>query len=434
MIKKIKRLIEIGLGHVFGAYTINKIIAFATNFVIVRILSKDDYGYFSSAFNIYCYFNIFTGLGMLSAELLFCTEDRDEIERRAIYKYTLLAGLLSNVVLGFIIFGYGAFGPNAIPESRKYIMMFSGLLAVEYIAQYMMCYFRTKKNNKVFSRLSSANSLLYLIFGGLGAFFFGVPGTISGRYLAYIIISLISIILLRQNKIDLFNKYTVQRGIKKEIWVYSLKNGATTFLNQIIYLIDVTLISTLIADPEVVASYKFATIVPESLSFIPQAIMVALIPYYVSNLGNQNWIKRNTTRLIVAMGIANAIITLLLIVTAPLVINILGSEKYSDSLVYYQILSLSYFFLATFRLMSTSLLSVFRKTTYNLVVAAVTGVLNIILDYVLIKNFQAIGAAWATVLSVIIGSVLSLPYLLYVINTNKLGRKKEDTSGEKNYD
>lgn len=425
MKETIKRLYNIGLGHVFGAYTINKIIAFATNFVIVRLLSKNEYGFFSSAFNIYSFFNIFTGLGMLGAELLFCTEEREEKERRAIYRYTLLAGLVSNIILGIGIVAYGTFGPNSIPESRKYIIMFSGLLAIEYFAQFVLCYYRTKKNNKAFSWLSTLNSVTYFAFGGIGALILGVEGTIIGRYLAYIIVASVGIYYLRDNISDLFNRNRLDKKLKKDIWTYSLKNGASTFLNQVIYLIDVFLISTIIADSEIVASYKFATIIPESLSFIPQAIMVALIPYFVSNMRNNNWIKTSTRKLLLYTGTLNIVITVTLIISAPIVIQIAGGEKYADSLIYYRILSISYFFLATFRLMSTSLLSVFRKTTYNLFVAAITGILNILLDYIMISKYQAVGAAWATVLSVVIGSVLSFPYLMHIINSNKLGYQND---------
>ena len=94
--KYLKKLKKIGFGQVFSAFAINKIIAFVTNFLIVRFLTKSDYGLFSSAFNIYSFFNVYTGLGMLSSELLFCTEKRSPIEKKAIYKYTLLCGFFAD--------------------------------------------------------------------------------------------------------------------------------------------------------------------------------------------------------------------------------------------------------------------------------------------------------------------------------------------------
>ena len=426
MKRKIKKIIDIGLAHVFGAYTLNKVIAFLTSFLLVRILSKTEYGYFSSAFNTYSFFNIFTGLGMLSAELLYCTEERNYNEKRGIYRYTLLSGLVVDLILGIIICGYGVWGPVSIKETRVFISMFSLLLCFEYFSQYILCVFRTKKDNHNFSFLSMIISASYLLFGCGGAFIAGVYGAIIGRYIACSVVIVIGILRLGANKSDIFNNISIRVNLKKEIWDYSLKSGLSGFLNHVIYLIDVAMLSYIIADPDIIASYKFATLIPESMSFIPQAVIVTVLPYFISNMSNREWIKNNTKKLVLLMGVFNAFVTLSLICLAPFIIHVFGGEKYSDSVIYFRILSISYFFLATFRLFSTNLLAVFRKVSFNIIAAAITGIINIFLDYFMIVHFKAIGAAIATVLAVVIGSCISLPYLIHVINHERLGIDKTD--------
>lgn len=95
-----------------------------------------------------------------------------------------------------------------------------------------------------------------------------------------------------------------------------------------------------------------------------------------------------------------------------------------DSIPYFRILSISYFFLGTFRIFSTNILGIFRKTTFNLFVAILTGIANIVLDFVLITHYSAYGAAWATLVVLILASVLSFPYLLKEVFVNsKSGTK-----------
>lgn len=416
MIKEvIRKVLKIGLGHVFSAYAINKIIAFLTNMLIVRFMSKSEYGLFCSAFNIYTIFNIFTGLGMLSSELLFCTEARNIDEKKAIYKYTLVCGFLVDIAFGALMALYGLLDLASIKESSLLIVLFSGLLAIEYIMQYLLVYYRTKLDNKRFSYLSTINSASYLVFGSIGALWSGAIGTIIGRYFAMIITIIIGLLFLKGDFTDFINNKKIHISLKKEIWVYSIKMGVSSFLNQVIYLIDVALISFIIANSEIVASYKLATLIPEGLSFVPQAIIVTFIPYYVKNQKDNAWLKSNTKKLICSLAIINLLITILLLLFAPVIIQIIGGRQYSDSVYYFRVLSISYFFLSTFRLLSTNILAIFRKTSFNLIMAGITGVTNIILDIVLINKFQAMGAAWATVISVVVASALSFPYLLRLI-------------------
>lgn len=413
--KNATKIWKMGLGHVFSAFTINKVIAFVTNILIVRFMSKSEYGLFSDAFNTYSFFNIFTGLGMLGSELLFCTEKRPEHEKKAIYKYTLKCGFLVDIILGFVMLCYAYSGVMPIAESKPILIGFAGLLAFEYIMQYFLIYYRTKLDNRKFSFLSVINTSSYLIFGVIGAYVFGAMGTLLGRYFAMLVPIVVATLSLKENITDIRNDFLLETRLKKDIWIYGIKNGLSSYLNHVIYLIDVAIISYIIADPEIVASYKLATLIPEGLNFVPHAIIVTVIPYFVKNKDNKGWIKQNTFKLLVSMGIMNCFITLFLLFSAPLLINLIGGEQYSDSVIYFRILSLSYFFLGTFRLFSTNVLAIFRKTTYNLVVAAINGVLNIILDVILVSNYQAEGAAWATMISVVIASMLSFPYLLHTI-------------------
>ncbi len=328
----------------------------------------------------------------------------------------MICGFAVDIILGLVMIGYAFSGFMKLKDAQPLVLGFAGLLALEYIMQFFQIYFRTKLDNRKFSFLSVTNSASYLIFGAIGAYLYGAIGTLFGRYIAMIIPICIGMFLLRKNYTDIFNRNRIDNTLKKEIWNYGVKNGLSSCLNHVIYLIDVAIISYVIADPKTVASYKLATLIPEGLNFIPHAIIVTMIPYFVKNIDNQEWLKRNTRKLFGAMCVLNLLITVALLVAAPLLIRIIGGEQYSDSVTYFRILSLSYFFLGTFRLFSTNLLAIFRKTTYNLVVAGLNGILNIILDITLINRFSATGAAWATMLSVVIASLLSFPYMLYTIN------------------
>lgn len=59
LIVRIKTLVSklraSGFFHVFGSTVINKIVVFASGLILVRILSKADYGVYTYANNIYSF-------------------------------------------------------------------------------------------------------------------------------------------------------------------------------------------------------------------------------------------------------------------------------------------------------------------------------------------------------------------------------------------
>ena len=70
LIKKIaSKLGNTGFFHVFGSTAINKIIGFASGIVLVRLISKSEYGVYSYAYNLLTFFMIACGFGAVSGIL-----------------------------------------------------------------------------------------------------------------------------------------------------------------------------------------------------------------------------------------------------------------------------------------------------------------------------------------------------------------------------
>ena len=96
----IKKLLNTGFFHVFGSNVINKIISFMSSIVLVRILSKTEYGAFTYSWNIYCIIAIFNGMGAESGTLQLASEHSGNEEyARQISDYGTRVGLTFNIGL-----------------------------------------------------------------------------------------------------------------------------------------------------------------------------------------------------------------------------------------------------------------------------------------------------------------------------------------------
>ena len=423
--EKFKALVKTGLFHIMGATSINKLIAFLSSIVIVKIMSKYSYGLFSGAFNVFQIGILFNGFGISSATLFFASEKEDEETRRTTYKFAIRYGFAINVLISLGIFCYACWGHLGIEETRPYILSLAAMPLIYFFTDYFAIVLRTRKENKRYALLLNINSISYMLLASAGSFFFGIPGTIAGRYLSYLITAVIGFIFTK--------KYIFVRETKsadpertKKIVKYAAFSGGVTALNTILYRIDIFLISFLVADALQLATYKVAALVPENLNFVPASILVVFLPLFIEHSEDRNWVVKNARKLFIAMAAVCGVISLLMFAFARFAILLLWGEQYLDGVPVFRVLAVSFFFLGTFRSTSTNILQALGKVKFNLIVSVVAAISNFILDYFFIKNYGIMGAAVATLLVTVIASMLSFPYLMKQLGS-KPKRLKEET-------
>lgn len=118
------------------------------------------------------------------------------------------------------------------------------------------------------------------------------------------------------------------------------------------------------------------------------------------------------------MALFNFFVVGTLVIIAPWLINLLWGGEYLASIVPFRILCAAYFFLGTFRMFSTNILAALNRLNFNLALGIISGIFNIVMDYFMISRWADIGAAVATLLTVVLNSAISIPYLISVVTRN----------------
>lgn len=416
--EKIRRIISTGIIYVLGATAVNKIVSFLTNIFLVRILTKNDYGVFSSSFNIFLIAILFNGFGIGSSILFYASDKESKKDRESVYRFAINYGFLINTLISAGIAVYGLFFKVGIEETRQYIIGLSPLPIFYFVYDFYVHILRSRKENKKYSILLNINTITYCIFAVIGSKLWGIWGTIIGRYLSYVIS-----IIVGHYYTEKFThlKHAVPLGGKrrKDVVSYAVQSGLVAALNQVLYRIDITIISVLIADSIILANYKTGAVVPENMVFIPTSISIIIVPLFVEHNSDYDWIYSKAKALFTMMVVVCGCISIGLYAFADPIVHILWGNKYADSVPYFRILSISFFFLGAFRSTSTNILQSIGKVRYNLYVSIISGISNVILDVVMINRWGAEGAAYATLIVTIIASCLSFPYLIFELNKQK---------------
>lgn len=426
----LKKLASTGFLHIFSSEVLNKIIVSCSGIIVVNFLSKEVYGIYSYAMNILSTFLIFSGFGASSALIQLGSENLNDIEKQEQFtRFSYRFGMAVNFGLFFAILAFCMFFSFPIPGAKNVLLLLSCMPLFYFTVETIQIYFRIHLRNKQFSYLNTgiavANSLMLII----GALTNRLPILILLRYLGYLGVIFVTIALtrpsfLQHDFLPLRKERTMgkndislsplTKAEKKEFFSIGLVSLFNNSVSSLLYIIDGWLIGSIIADSTVLADYHTATLIPFAMTFVPSAIITYVYPYVASHHEDIPWLKKNVTRLYGIMAGVNGLISLGLYFFAPWIFAILF-PGYTNAIPIFRVLSVGFFFSGTFRILSGNVLVMLHRLKVNSVVAVISGLLNVILDYFWIKQYGSIGAAYATTAIYIISGVLSTAYVAYYI-------------------
>jgi O-antigen/teichoic acid export membrane protein len=406
-------LFSSGFFHIFGSSVLNKIISFASGIVLVRILEVSEYGVYTYANNIFSFVVLFSGFGMSSSILQLCSESKDDEEKcKEIYTFGSRLGIIFNFILVGIIAFISFFIPLPIVGSNSLLLFMCLLPIVNLIVELQRCLLRYEMRNREYSYSNTFSAIVFFILSCALSFLFRTNGLIIAYYLTAI--TSILLLTLRFNVPISTKKIRLAKNLKKDI----IKLGGISVINSglsnLMYLLDILILGIIIQDETVIATYKIATYIPTALIFIPTAIVIYIYPYFAQHRNESAWLLQNYKRLIIATGSFNLVISIILLVFADPIISITFGEEYLAAVDSFRILCVSYAISGTFRIISGNLLVTQRKLIFNLIIATSSSAINTVLNIIMITEWGLIGAAGATIITVILTSFASTIYLLYV--------------------
>lgn len=424
---EIRKLKTAGFTHIFGASVINKILLLITNMLVVRIVTKADYGYYSFAYNIISIIVIISDVGTRGARLQYCCETEDKAERKAITAFLLKVGTLSNIVFIIATFLYATFCPLRIPQAKTALQILSFFYLFQFFYDQACYKYRIDKENKKYALLTNINTVGYFAFSCLGAYWFGISGLAIGRYLSFLIPIAVCFVFIKKernnNEDNQLPRCSLSAEKKKTMIKYGLLIMITNCVSSVLHYFDTLLVGIVVADELALADYKVAVTIPNALNFIPVACITFIYPYFVKQKDDPIWLRKNTRRVQLGLAIPSILISVCGAAFAPLIMRLVFGAQYESAAPVFVVLIITYTFTALFRTIYGNILAMMHEVKANFVLSSCECVINIILDVALIKRFGSIGAAYATLLITVLSSILSGLYFNYCLRKGRIQEK-----------
>ena len=423
---KLHKLVKTGFFSIFISNVFSKVIVFLGGIIIVRILSKEDYGIYSYIVNCIAMLCILEDFGASNATMQLLNEENDNLTRKkAFLKYGIKMGLLASLISVILIMLSPWFYPFTIEEARKLTPILFLMPVLTTIYSFINAVLRSNLKNTRFAIVQIVATVAHYVYIIPLILVFGVFGGIISQYFTYATILIIGIIVSYKYFIIKGKEENLSKSEKSGFLKLALATQFNNAIDKLLIILDVFLIGLLISNSEQIANYKTATIIPQAIGFLPACVAMYIVPYFVRNNKNYKWIKKNYNRLI-RYGMAfYGIITLMLFMFAKFIVTIVFGTQYIESVTIFRILIIGFFFSATYKIPTSNILYTMRKVRFNIIITTISGIVKLIFNILFINKFGIIGAAITTTGVMILNSIISR---IYFMKSIKEGVKNEKNS------
>lgn len=391
----LSRLKGKGAPAVLAGSLLTKAAAFLGSIVLVRVMSKSDYGVLSYMENIYTYVYLLAGLGLNNAVFRYVVLKDGPSEKLGVIRFVLGRGAAINVVIISAGIAFAVLFPHAPEFSRAAALLPVMLLALPFQFSYDTFSYslRALFRNGAYALAAVAAIALVWVGKVSGTVAGGLDGAVWAGVAAYAIMAAACFAYFRAVLFLGVEPSRPSRGEARSYLAYGAQFMVTNGMWAMFLQNDLLLIGMLTGDPAAVADYRVAYAVPSMVAILSGSIGTFVAPYFIRHEDDAHWVWANYKRVIaVSCAVIGALCLGVALLCRPFVAIFYG-EAYLSAVPLMLLLLVSSFVTNGVRYTTANLLSATGEVRANMVVAACGIAAQLVLDVLLIPRFGAYGAA-----------------------------------------
>lgn len=420
MIRILRKMKKIPLGVKSAAvYTASSVftrgLAIITVPIFTRLMTTEQIGIVNIYNSWYSLISAFATLSLTSGG--FAVAMRDYADKRDEYESAILS--LTTVVAALIAIIY-AFAPALWQKILGLPNALIVLMLVGFIVNPAHDFWLARQRYEYKYKLAGAVSILTaVVASGISVFVVlnleknGITDTATGR---------------------LFSNYLIVYGVAAVIWLYIMFKGKKVYNRdywkmslsisiplvgysvaaQILNVSDRMMISSMVNNSAVGIYSTLYTVSSLSL-MVWQAINASFVPYLFQNIEKK---EHSIKKVSLLLMLAYAFVAVLLTLFAPEIVKILATEEYYEAIYLMPPIAAGVFF-TSFANLYSNIAVYYKRSKYVMYPAIIAAGLNLFLNYIFIRLFGYMAAAYTTLFSYIVLAFLQAMWTNRVCRENK---------------
>ncbi len=271
--------------YVLLATILSRVLSFFASWIALQYIDNYKLGVILFAWNVITFLLPLVGLGLPQSLIRFGAlankEDKDTILRYVV-KYGTYSSILLSILVSFVTFLY----PFEFDNTGIYIAFLSIILTPFFWFETIKIKLRLEHNNKSFAFVDIIyNSLLcFLVF--ILSYLFTEIGYVIALVLSPTLTSLLFFKHLKTEK----RKLKKLKLFNFEFWKYGFFGGMANVVTMLLFAIDLLLIGTMLNDAALVTAYRYISIIPFSILFLPRVFIATDYVMFTENLHKKDLI------------------------------------------------------------------------------------------------------------------------------------------------
>ena len=391
-----------------------RVLSFLGSWIALQLIEAKELGVILFAYGIVQFIIPIGGFGLHQSLIRYGALLKSEDEKQQLFSYVLKKGIVASIAIILVLVGIGYFIPFQFDKTYGYFSILSLSILTVFILEIIKIQFRLQHKN----RLYAITEFWYNII--LTGLIFGLSYLFQG--MGYIIALIVSPVL---TALFFIKKLNVKLHIKNNLkitnlsfWKYGFFGGLSSVVTQLLILIDIILIGYLMDDPVAVTNYRYISIIPFSLLFLPRVFITTDFVTFTEKIHQKDYINRYIKNYMLFFGVVSILLLLFSYFFAEQILYIFGVEymNYADSFL---ILIMGIVGIYIFRGLFGNLLSSIGKIELNYYIISIAIVINIISNYYLIPLYGIKGAAITSAILMWFTGILSWLSFLYFFRKNR---------------
>ncbi|PIR14611.1 MAG: hypothetical protein COV50_01750 [Flavobacteriales bacterium CG11_big_fil_rev_8_21_14_0_20_35_7] len=374
--------------YVFVATVSARILSLLASIIALKLIDATDLGYVIYALNIMTFLIPLSGLGIQQGLLRFGAQLNSVTEKKALFSFVFKKGLIFTLILSAAIFILSYFIPLEFPQSAYFLRWLSALLISMYLLEIIKVQFRLEHNNKKFAYIEIFYNFLLVIAVFVLGYFFKEMGYTIALILAPLLTFLWYFKSLKIN----FKSAILPVPIDLVFLKYGLFASMANVATQLLFAVDILLIGSILNDSSLVTAYKYVSIIPFSLLFLPGILLTTDFVNLTERILDRAYIKKYCQNYMLFFTLISVGIIGVFYFFSNFILSLFNPAyiQYKSTFI---VLSFGVSSILILRGLYGNLLSALGKAQVNYWTAFIALLINIPGNYYLIPKYGILGAA-----------------------------------------
>ena len=404
----------------------SRLLSLLASWIALQFIDNTALGIVLFSYNIILFLLPISGLGLSQSLIRFSALSNDAEDRNSIFLYVLKYGLLSSIGMILLVIISSLFISFDFKDGHFYMIFLSFLIIPNFLLEIIKAQLRLNHDNKNFAYSDFLYSIIFVLSITVLTYYLKEIGYIIALLITPLLTSLFFIKKLKVN----VKKIKRIPELNFAFWKYGFFASLSNVITQLLFVIDILLIGYLIKDPEMITNYRYISLIPFSLLFLPRVFINTDFVTFTEKIYDKNYI----------LEYIKSYMLLFLIISVSLIIGsyFFGSlvlRLLDDSFAIYGsiffILMVGISGILIFRGLFGNLLSSIGKANINYYIASGALLFNIISNYYLIPLYGIKGAAITSAILMWVTGVTSAICFKVLYNKTLLKIKPTSSSATK---